>query len=212
MDGHGSLEYKTTLGFNKPQQLHRNPLIEGHPENPSRIDVCRNLLTESGLIKECQEIDTFPSLDDLDLRQTHAEGHVNRLLKEAISMDQESLNLLCEDYDSVFMTPGSVEAAKSAVSCCRWLAENIVEDKIPNAFALVRPPGHHADRYSACGFCLFNNAAQAAEAAFNFGADRVAIITVFNLLASIDVCEFFVDTSLYHLQSWDHRKLGTNLS
>ncbi|VDK69479.1 unnamed protein product [Cylicostephanus goldi] len=131
MDNHGSLEFKTTLGFNKTQQLHRNPIYEEHPENPSRIDVCRNFLVETGLIKECQEIDAFPSLDDLDLRQTHAEGHVNRLLKEAISMDQESLNHLCEDYDSVFMTPvGSIEAAKSAVSCCRWLAESIVEDKV----------------------------------------------------------------------------------
>ncbi|PIO55323.1 histone deacetylase family protein [Teladorsagia circumcincta] len=74
------------------------------------------------------------------------------------------------------MTPDSVKVAQSAVSCSRWLAESIVEEKIPNAFALIRPPGHHAGRSSACGFCLFNNAAQAAEAAFNFGADRILIV------------------------------------
>ncbi|PIO68856.1 histone deacetylase family protein, partial [Teladorsagia circumcincta] len=178
MCSNGSLEYKTTLGFNKDQHLHRNTTCLEHPECPSRIDECRNLLRESGLLQACQEVDDFPTLDDLDLRQSHSEEHVNRLLKEAISLNQEALNRLCEGYDSVFMTPDSVKVAQSAVSCSRWLAESIVEEKIPNAFALIRPPGHHAGRSSACGFCLFNNAAQAAEAAFNFGADRVLVFSI----------------------------------
>uniref|UniRef100_W6NCP5 Histone deacetylase superfamily domain containing protein n=1 Tax=Haemonchus contortus TaxID=6289 RepID=W6NCP5_HAECO len=172
----GVLQYKTTIGFNKDQHLHKNTTCLEHPECPNRIEECRAILRDSGLLHACQEVEDFPALDDLDLRQSHSEGHVNKLLKEAISMNQEALNRLCEDYDSVFMTPHSVEVAKSAVSCCRWLAESIVEEKIPNAFALVRPPGHHAGPSSACGFCLFNNAAQAAEAAFNFGADRILIV------------------------------------
>uniref|UniRef100_A0A1I7XS36 Hist_deacetyl domain-containing protein n=1 Tax=Heterorhabditis bacteriophora TaxID=37862 RepID=A0A1I7XS36_HETBA len=79
-------------------------------------------------------------------------------------------------YDSVFMTPDSITAANSAVSCCRTMAEYIMEDKISNGFAIVRPPGHHSDVFSACGFCIFNNTSQAAEAVFNFGVDRILIV------------------------------------
>ncbi|VDM49198.1 unnamed protein product [Toxocara canis] len=56
------------------------------------------------------------------------------------------------------------------------MATLIVEGKIPNGFALIRPPGHHALRDAANGFCIFNNVAQAAEAAYNFGASRTLIV------------------------------------
>uniref|UniRef100_A0A0M3ITR8 histone deacetylase n=1 Tax=Ascaris lumbricoides TaxID=6252 RepID=A0A0M3ITR8_ASCLU len=56
------------------------------------------------------------------------------------------------------------------------MAALIAKRKIPNGFALIRPPGHHAQRNAANGFCVFNNVAQAAEEAYNFGEDRILIV------------------------------------
>jgi phosphopantothenoylcysteine synthetase/decarboxylase len=54
--------------------------------------------------------------------------------------------------------------------------EEVMAGRARNAFALVRPPGHHAERNRAMGFCLFNNVAVAADHAISLGAHRVAIV------------------------------------
>lgn len=69
-----------------------------------------------------------------------------------------------------------MKVAKDGVACVRDLTNRIMANEASNGFAVVRPPGHHADSVSPCGFCLFNNVAQAAEEAFFSGAERILIV------------------------------------
>ena len=74
------------------------------------------------------------------------------------------------------MSEGSWEAATLAAGAAVGAVEAVWSGRAANAFALVRPPGHHAARGAAMGFCLLNNAAIAAEAARRLGAERVLVL------------------------------------
>jgi acetoin utilization deacetylase AcuC-like enzyme len=73
--------------------------------------------------------------------------------------------------------PRSFDAAMHAAGAALALAEAVAGGEVTNGFALVRPPGHHADAQRAMGFCLFNNAAvAAADAIARQGVERVLIL------------------------------------
>ncbi|HEX2660724.1 MAG TPA: histone deacetylase, partial [Polyangia bacterium] len=74
------------------------------------------------------------------------------------------------------VSPGSWRAAARAAGAAVVAVEEVWTGRARNAFALVRPPGHHAEPAAAMGFCLINNAAVAAAAARRLGAQRVAIV------------------------------------
>lgn len=74
------------------------------------------------------------------------------------------------------MSPGSYEAAMLAAGAAAQATLAVMQGEAANAFALVRPPGHHAEADQAMGFCLFNNAAIAAEVARRQGAERVLLL------------------------------------
>jgi acetoin utilization deacetylase AcuC-like enzyme len=75
------------------------------------------------------------------------------------------------------MSPGSVEAAKRAVGAAVDATDAVIDGAARNAFCCMRPPGHHAERATAMGFCLFNNVAIAARhARESRGLERVAIV------------------------------------
>ena len=76
-----------------------------------------------------------------------------------------------------FMSPESRDVALLAAGAAVQAAEHALDSKEP-AFALVRPPGHHAERDRAMGFCLFNNIAVAAAAMRRRGLERIAIVDI----------------------------------
>jgi acetoin utilization deacetylase AcuC-like enzyme len=136
-----------------------------HPERPERLVAARAAVARSGFAwtSVAPRAATFD-----ELLRTHAEEHLARL--EAWRGRQGNL-----DADT-FVAPSSVEAAQRAAGGCMAMVEELFAGPEDFGFALVRPPGHHATRDRAMGFCLLNNAAVAAHHARRLGAERVAIV------------------------------------
>jgi acetoin utilization deacetylase AcuC-like enzyme len=157
----------TTLYLCHPAALdHQTPL--GHPERPDRIRVIERALEEerfSALVRE-----QAPIADEEAIRRVHPERFVKALRDGA---PREGLKRI--DADTV-MSPGSYEAALRGAGAAVQAVDEVMQGKVANGFVAMRPPGHHAERERAMGFCLFNNVAIAARhAQAAHGAERVAI-------------------------------------
>jgi histone deacetylase 6 len=81
------------------------------------------------------------------------------------------------DYDSIYLNSNSFESALYAVGSLIELLEALIKIKIKNAFAIIRPPGHHAEMDVPMGFCLFNNVAIATKDAMKrLGVKKTLIV------------------------------------
>ncbi len=146
----------------------------GHPECAARLDAIHDLLIASGLqgALDCREA---PMVEMADLAQAHSSGYVTELLDvlERVAADGQPCAI---DPDTV-AAPGTWKAALRAAGAAVAATDAVLDGEVANAFCSVRPPGHHATRAQAMGFCFFNNVAVAARHALDSrGLERVAII------------------------------------
>ena len=114
---------------------------------------------------------TAPLAADDDLLRIHPKSHIDALHDAAPEAGSVAI-----DGDT-HMSPGSLQAAYRAAGGVLRAVDMVLQGDAPNAFAAVRPPGHHAETQTAMGFCLFGNVALGAKHALDFhGLKRVAVV------------------------------------
>ncbi|GMM33312.1 histone deacetylase [Saccharomycopsis crataegensis] len=147
--------------------------IDPHPEDPRRIYRIYKILAEEGLIND----PTLSGSDDIgdlmvsipvreaseeEILQVHTKEHLN-FLKETTAMTKEQLLKITESGDSVYFNHDSFFCAKLSCGGVIEACKAVVEGRVKNSFAIVRPPGHHSEPEAPGGFCLFSNVAVAAK-------------------------------------------------
>ena len=141
---------------------------QGHPENADRVSV----IIENLKRKEKNFIWKKPKkFDSKYLKITHNPNYVNEVEK---SFPKKGLFFL--DGDTI-ISPGSKEASSDAVGSIITAIDGVQKKEFKNAFCAVRPPGHHAEKNKAMGFCIYNNVAVGAYYLIEkYKLKRIAII------------------------------------
>ncbi|MGR9169315.1 histone deacetylase family protein [Rhizobium sp. KDH_Rht_773_N] len=158
-------------------RLYEHPIFlehvtpSGHPERSDRIRALNVALEH-------------PNFERLDRRQApqanedavllaHPEEHLIAVMRQ-IPEEEDRINQLEAD---TYASQKSLQAALTGIGGAMAAIDDVFRGKADNVFVAARPPGHHAEKMTAMGFCFFNNAAIAARHAQKaHGAERVAIV------------------------------------
>ncbi len=170
----------------------------GHPERPDRLRAVLQALEHPDFTSLLREQAPLATREQLCL--AHPAAYVDRLL----ALDPEIGELLALDPDTV-VSAGSLAAARRAAGGAIAAVDAVMEGWAAAAFVATRPPGHHAERTRAMGFCLFNNAAVAARhARTRWGLERVAVVDfdVHHGNGTQDI--FAADPALFYASSHQH--------
>jgi acetoin utilization deacetylase AcuC-like enzyme len=141
----------------------------GHPESPDRLRAIMRTLHDTGVLPRLTAIEPFAATD-MQIEAVHTAQHL-ALVKALVA--QGSGHLEADTY----VNDRTLAAAQLAAGAVIRAVDAVMSGEVANAFALVRPPGHHALHYRASGFCIFNNVAIAAQHSLDaHKLDRVLIV------------------------------------
>lgn len=143
-----------------------NHVYPDHPERPARLDLLQPRLKSF----DAELLEARPATPD-EIACVHNPKLVSALERVC---REEAPGII--DYAPTYVTRSSFEDALLAAGGALTCARAVINKEAKNAFAIVRPPGHHAEPDRAMGFCIFNNVAIAARDALAQGLERVAII------------------------------------
>lgn len=148
----------------------RHEMGPDHPECPERLGAIQDMLLLRGLLDYMNTYDA-PLATEAQLGRAHAINYVHELMEAS---PKEGYHKVDPDTD---MNPFTVRAALRAAGAAVQATDLVISGQVPTAFCSVRPPGHHAERSAAMGFCFFNNVAVGIRHALDVhGLERVALI------------------------------------
>jgi len=147
-----------------------------HVEQPARASTTMQLLKSSGVYGRCVHVPSRPARDDELIGQAHTAEHVAKIdgtaqldykpaEPDSETEGDDTLYPDCKFLDNdTYVNQHSAAAARLAIGGLVDLCEAVLAGRVRNGFAVIRPPGHHADTVRASGFCLYNNVACAVQA------------------------------------------------
>jgi acetoin utilization deacetylase AcuC-like enzyme len=145
-----------------------------HPERPERLRAIREALDADRELSGRLERRRARPAREPDLLRVHGAGYLARLRAAALEAARDGTPVWVDEDTAV--SGGSWDAALAAAGCAIDAVDAVLDGAARAAFALARPPGHHACADRAMGFCLVNHAALAAAHALSRGAERVLVV------------------------------------
>ncbi|MCS7043848.1 MAG: histone deacetylase [Bryobacteraceae bacterium] len=163
--GHGG---RTAFAFDRACLLHQPP--PDHPESPERLRALHAHLQHEGLLAQVLPVEAREATDD-DLHLCHTRAYLANVRKD-IARGAPMLST-----GDTHLSPHADLSARRAAGAAMAAVDAVLSGQARNAFAAVRPPGHHATLSRGMGFCLYNNVALAARHARRaWGVERILIV------------------------------------
>ena len=166
-------------GYFTHRDCWKHEMGQGHPECPERLDAIEDRLLVTG-VADALERGEVPLATLSQLTRAHSSLHVEHLeaLNQRLVADAPAGGPTHAHIDpDTALTRYTLLAARRAAGAAIAATDAVISGQLENAFCAVRPPGHHACRERAMGFCFLNNVAIAARHALDVrGLERVAIV------------------------------------
>lgn len=157
------------VGYVSTPLAARHDTGPGHPERAARVEAIEARIARSGLLGELVRLDA-PEVELAAAARVHERAYLEAAAR-AISAGARVL-----DDGDTRVSADSWRAARAAAGGAVLAVERVLAGELDHAFVVTRPPGHHAERDRALGFCVLNNVAIAAAHAREHGIERVAIV------------------------------------
>ncbi|XP_068213599.1 uncharacterized protein HDAC6 isoform X1 [Palaemon carinicauda] len=168
-------EHPLCLVYDESMMEHFSYEDRTHPECPERIRCIYQRLQEFKVIERCLRVKARPA-SAKELEDLHSPKHL-RLMSSLAAKKPRELQSLQDNYESVFFHRQTQNASLMAAGSVVAVVDSVLKGESHRAIAVIRPPGHHAERNEPCGFCFYNNVAVGAKHAINeYGLNRVLIL------------------------------------